>query len=186
MKLEVAAADVTSPPSAANRDFDDPAERLRSQRVFYRGWRPTRLGRSISHLTAWLAGHGLTPPILITLQVRGRTSGRLRPSVLVLTEYNGQSYLVSMLGETSEWVRNVRAAGGDALLKRGSSRPVHLTEIAPEDRAPVLKAYCQVATSGRHHFPVPPTGSLAEFQAIAANYPVFRIDPPAGLEPARA
>ena len=47
--------------------------------------------------------------MLITLQVKGRASGRSRSSVLVLTEYNGQSYVVSMLGEKSEWIRNVRA-----------------------------------------------------------------------------
>jgi hypothetical protein len=52
-----------------------------------------------------------------------------------------------------------------------------LTEIPPEERAPILKAYCEVATSGRHHFPVPATAPLAEFESIAADYPVFRIDP---------
>ncbi|MGB7220789.1 MAG: hypothetical protein WBD07_18460 [Vicinamibacterales bacterium] len=52
-----------------------------------------------------------------------------------------------------------------------------LTEIPPEKRAPILKAYTQVATSGRHHFPVAHTAPLSEFEGIAADYPVFRIDP---------
>ncbi|HLZ32006.1 MAG TPA: nitroreductase/quinone reductase family protein [Chloroflexota bacterium] len=156
----------------------DPAERLRSVRWFYRGWRPTRTGKLVNRVFAWASGLGLTPRILLTLRVKGRSSGRLRTNVLVPATYGGQRYLVSMLGDTSEWVRNVRAAGGKAFIQRGRSHPVMLTEIPPGERAPVLKAYCQVATSGRHHFPVPYTAPLSEFEAIAADYPVFRIDQP--------
>ena len=155
----------------------DPAERRRELHLFYSGWRPTRLGKMWNGALAWASGIGLTPPILLTLQVRGRGSGRLRTNVLVPTSHAGQRYLVSMLGDGSDWVRNVRAAGGEAFIKRGGLHPVMLTEIPPEERAPILKAYCKVATSGRHHFPVPPTAPLAEFEAIAADYPVFRIDP---------
>ena len=154
----------------------DPAERMRSLRVFYRGWRPTRIGKLVNRFWAWLSGLGLTPQILVTLQVEGRTSGRLRSTVLVPATYNGQRYLVSMLGDGSEWVRNVRAAGGEAFIKRRQPRPVMLTEIPPEERAPILKAYCEVASSGRHHFNVPNTAPVSEFQAIAEHYPVFRID----------
>jgi deazaflavin-dependent oxidoreductase (nitroreductase family) len=155
----------------------DPAERRLELRIFYKGWRPTRLGKYLNRVSAWLSGVGLTLPILLALQVRGRESGRLRTNVLVPAPYDDQRYLVSMLGDSSDWVRNVRAAGGAAFIKRGRSRPVKLTEIPPEERAPILKAYCVVATSGRYHFPVPPTAPLAEFEAIAAHYPVFRIDP---------
>jgi hypothetical protein len=155
----------------------DPAEQRASLRWFYRGWRPTRLGKLVNGAWAWVSGLGLTPQILLTLQVKGRRSGRLRANILVPATYRGQRYLVSMLGNDSEWVRNVRAAGGEAFIKRGRSRPVLLTEIPPGERAPILKAYCQVATSGRHHFPVPYTAPLSVFEAIATDYPVFRIDP---------
>jgi hypothetical protein len=84
-----------------------------------------------------------------------------------------------MLGDGSEWVQNVRAAGGEAFIKRGRSRPVMLTEIPSEEQAPILKAWCQVATSGRHHLPVPHDAPVSAFEAIAADYPVFRIDPAA-------
>src|SRR4051812_31664998 len=68
-----------------------------------------------------------------------------------------------MLGDASEWVRNVRAAGGEASIKRGNGRPVRLTEIPPEGRAPILKLYCEVATSGRHHFQsqIPPRSRIS-------------------------
>jgi hypothetical protein len=150
---------------------------MRSLRLFYSGWRPTRLGKALNSVTAWLTGLGLLPPILLTLQVKGRTSGRLRSNVLVPVTYAGHRFLVSMLGDDAEWVRNVRAARGQALIKRGRVQPVQLTEVPIEERAPILKAYCQVATSGRHHFPVLHTAPISEYAAIAARYPVFRIDP---------
>ena len=154
----------------------DPAERS-YLRFFYRDWRPTRWGKLVTQVMAWLSGLGLMPPVLLTLQVRGRRSGRLHDSILVVAEHNGQRYLVSMLGEGSDWVRNVRTAGGEAFVKRGRSRPVRLTEVPVGERGPILKAYCQVATSGRQHFPISPDAPLQEFEALADRYPVFRIDP---------
>jgi hypothetical protein len=154
----------------------DPAERS-SLRLFYRDWRPTYLGKLVAGALGWLSGLGLTPRVLLTLQVRGRRSGLSHTSVLVVAQHNGQRYLVSMLGDRSEWVRNARAAGGEAFVKRARSRPVKLTEVPAEERGPILKAYCQVARSGRRHFPVPHDAPLSEFSAIAADYPVFRIDP---------
>jgi hypothetical protein len=155
--------------------YRDPAERS-YLRFFYRDWRPTRLGKLVTGVLAWVAGLGVLPPILVTLQVRGRRSGRLRSKILVVTEHHGQRYLVSMLGNNSEWVRNVRAASGEAFLKRGRARPVRLTEIPIGERGPILKAYCRVATSGREHFPVAYDAPVSEFDAVAERYPVFRID----------
>jgi len=157
---------------------EDPAERSGYLRYFYRQWRPTRVGRIWSGVWAWVTGLGLTPGILLTLQVRDRSSGRLRATVLVVARYQGQRYLVSMLGDGSEWVRNVRAAGGRAFIKRGRSHPVMLVEIPPQERASILKAWCQVATSGRQHLPVSHQAPISAFEAIADDYPVFRVDPP--------
>ena len=82
-----------------------------------------------------------------------------------------------MLGAHSEWVQNVRAASGEAFIRRGRSNPVKLIELPPEDRAPILKAWCTVANSGRRHLPVFFDAPLSAFEAIATDYPVFRIDP---------
>jgi len=116
---------------------------------------------------------------LLTLQVKSRSSGRLSFTVLVVAGHQGQRYLVSMLGNASEWVRNVRAAGGEAFVKRGKLRPVMLTEIPAKERAPILKAWCEVATSGRQHLPVAHDAPVSAFETIAPDYPVFRIDPAA-------
>jgi hypothetical protein len=159
-----------------NLSRTDPAERAGYLRYFYRDWRPTRLGRLWSRAFAWVSGLGLTPQILVTLQTKGRTSGHLGSTVLVATDYQGHRYLVSMLGQGSEWVKDVRAAGGRAIIKRRQARSVMLTEIPVDERSAILKAWCQVATSGRKHVPVPYDAPLSAFEAIAADYPVFRID----------
>ena len=107
---------------------------------------------------------------------RERRTGQLTSTVLVAARHEGQLYLVSMLGNSSEWVQNVRAANGFARVKRWSVTPIRLTEIPTEQRAPILKAWCRVATSGRKHLPVAPDAPVQAFEAIAADYPVFRMD----------
>ena len=155
----------------------DPAERRGYLRYFYRNWRPTRFGRIWNGAYAWVSGLGLTPKTLITLQVKSRTDGRLCSTILVGAVYEGSRYVVSMLGNDSEWVKNVRAADGEAFIKRGRLRSVVLEEIPAEKRAPILKAWSQIATSGRQHLPVPHDAPVSAFEAIAADYPAFRIDP---------
>jgi hypothetical protein len=114
--------------------------------------------------------------MLLTLQTKDRTRGRVNATILVAATYKGQRYLVSMLGEGSEWVQNVRASEGKARIKCGRSQPVHLTEIPPQERASILKAWAQIATSGRHHLPVSHDAPISAFESIADDYPVFRID----------
>ncbi len=156
---------------------EDPAERGGYLRFFYRNWRPTPLGRAWTRAFAWLAGLGVLPELVLTLQVRDRRSGRLTSTILAVAGWRGDRYLVSMLRDRSEWVQNVRAAGGAAFIKRGRAQPVVLTEIPPDRRAPILKAWARVATSGRRHLPVAPDAPVEAFEAIAADYPAFRIDP---------
>jgi len=80
-----------------------------------------------------------------------------------------------MLGENSQWVRNVRAAGGKAVLHSGARQVVQLIEIPTGQRARILKAYLQAAPGARPHVPVSPDAPLAEFEKIAADFPVFRL-----------
>lgn len=120
---------------------------------------------------------GLLPDNLVTLLVKERGSGRMIGHVLVPVVYEDRRYLVSMLGDKSNWVLDQRATGGVAFLKRGRKEAVNLVEIPPETRAPILKAWCQIATSGRQHLPVAYDAPLSEFATVAADYPVFRVDP---------
>jgi hypothetical protein len=89
----------------------------------------------------------------------------------------GECYLVSMLGPESDWVKNVEAAHGDAVIRQGRRHRIHLVEVPTQQRAPILREYVRIASSGRQHFPLAVGASLSEFEVIAGRYPVYRIDP---------
>jgi deazaflavin-dependent oxidoreductase (nitroreductase family) len=114
--------------------------------------------------------------LVATLEVRGRKSGQIRSNPIVIVKLEGERYLVSMLGPSSDWVKNVEAAGGEAVLRQGRKQRVRLTPVAAEQRAPILREYVRIATSGRQHFPVPVGAPLSEFAAVAELYPVYRMD----------
>jgi deazaflavin-dependent oxidoreductase (nitroreductase family) len=159
-----------------NSAHSDPAERDALLRLLYRDWRPTRLGRWANRLASWWSALGLTSRDAV-LEVRGRASGQPRSNPVVIAVVDGKRYLVSMLGPGSDWVKNVEAAHGDAVIRQGGRRQVRLVSVPPAERAPIISEYVRVATSGRHHFPVAVGAPLSEFQKIAERYPVYRIDP---------
>jgi hypothetical protein len=82
-----------------------------------------------------------------------------------------------MLGQNVNWVRNVRAAGGRAVLRHGGREAVRLDEVDPGARAPILRRYLALAPGARAHIPVDRRAPLEEFEPIAAQIPVFRITP---------
>ncbi len=163
----------------------DPAERNPVLRLFYRDWRPTRAGRWINRIQGWLAGIGLPPSYQVVLEVRGRASGQMRSNPVVIATVEGKRYLVSMLGAESDWVKNVEAARGEAVIRHGARRRVRLVPLPAQQRAPILREYVRIAPSGRQHFPVRVDAPLAEFEALAARYPVYRIDDAATADSVR-
>ncbi len=147
----------------------------RFARWSYRGGRPSRLTNLLNGGWAFLHGLGVLPDFLVTLEVRGRRSGRVYANPMVVATVGGKSYLVSMLGERAPWVQNVRAADGHVTIKRGTREAVRLEEVPVEERPPILKAYLRRAPGARPHVPVPKDAPLERFAAVAAHYPVFRI-----------
>ena len=146
-------------------------------RWMYRGGRPNRLARFLNRVSAVLGSSGIGDNRMVTLEVVGRKSGRVITLPLVPAKVAGQRYLVSMLGEDVDWVRNVRAAGGIAVLHHGGREKVQLEEVSPAQRAPVLKDYLSRAPGARPHIPVDKDAPLSEFEKIAASFPVFRVLP---------
>lgn len=145
-------------------------------RWLYRGGRPNLFARIQNRLSARLFAVGVAPRRVAALGVRGRRTGRVIWFPVVIAEFDGHDYLVSMLGNNANWVRNVAAADGRAVLRHGTEDPVHLVEVEPDRRAPVLRKYLKVAPGARPHIPVDRNSPSADFERIAANYPVFRID----------
>ena len=144
---------------------------------FYRDGNANRLARLLDRGTAALYALGVAPDYLVTLEVRGRRSGRTIALPLVMVVVGDERYLVSMLGEGTNWVRNVRAAGGDAALRHGRREEVHLEELAVDRRAPVLGTYLERAPNARAHLPISRDAPPAEFERVASRFPVFRVTP---------
>jgi deazaflavin-dependent oxidoreductase (nitroreductase family) len=151
------------------------------KRWMYRGDRPHLLARVMNRVSAMQFSAGvLSPSRAVTLEVTGRHSGRVISFPVVVADHDGGRYVVSMLGEDANWVRNVRAAGGRAVMCRRGREPVHLEEIEPAERAPILRRYLAVAPGARPHTPVDRDAPLERFAEIADRYPVFRITPRSG------
>jgi len=135
------------------------------------------VARILNRWGAALYARGVAPNYLVTLEVPGRRSGRIVSLPLVMVVVGGERYLVSMLGEKVNWVRNVQAAGGNVTLRHGRREEVHLEEVAPDRRAPVLKAYLKRAPGARAHLPIDKDAPLAEFERVSPRFPVFRVVP---------
>lgn len=146
-------------------------------RWMYRGGHPNWVAKSMNRFWAWFHALGLLPNSLVTLEVPGRKSGKIIRFPLALTVLDGQRYLVSMLGEDVNWIRNVRAAGDKATLVHGLREEIMLVPVEASLRAPILKAYLKHAPGARPHIPVSPDAPLEEFAAVAADIPVFRVEP---------
>ena len=146
------------------------------KRWMYRGGHPNRLTKIMNRGWAWIHSLGIFPDYLVTLEVIGRQSGKIISFPLAMTVIDGERYLVSMLGEETNWVRNVRAAGGKARLRHGMSEQVFLEEVDVRHRAPILKAFLGHAPGARPHISVSKDAPVSEFGTIASKYPVFRVE----------
>ena len=177
--------DGKGPPASAG-----PATRPSRQSPFrglrrraYRGGRATRSVRAVNRAQGFLHSMGIWPSRLATLEVRGRRTGRMVSLPVVIADYEGERYLVAMLGEGEGWVRNVIAAGGRAVLRHGRTERVRLDPVPVGDRPPILRRYLQCAPGARAHIPVDKRAPVEAFEAVAEGVPVFRIRPePAPLE----
>ena len=112
-----------------------------------------------------------------TLEVRGRKSGEPRRTPVNLLAIDGERYLVAPRGET-QWVRNLRAAGGGRLLLGRRGERFSAVELTDEDaKAPILRAYLKrwKAEVGVFFDGVGPDSSEQELRAEAAKHPVFQI-----------
>jgi hypothetical protein len=89
-----------------------------------------------------------------------------------------ERYIVSMFGTISDWVHNIDAAHGDAVNSHGGAQRVRLVLAPPTELSPVLREYVRIASHGRKHSPLPVGAPLADFAAIAPQYPVCRIEVP--------
>jgi hypothetical protein len=103
-----------------------------------------------------------------SLVVPRRQSGEPQVLPVIPVEHEGKRYIVSTRGE-SDWVKNLRAAGGRGEIRRGEwSGPFQATEIPTEQRTAIIAAYRQKAgkTVAAYWSKLPDD----------ADHPTFRID----------
>jgi hypothetical protein len=111
------------------------------------------------------------------LRVKGRKSGEWRSSPVNLLTYEGKRYLVAPRGET-QWVRNIRVAGGGELVLGGKAEPFQALEIADDEKIPILRAYLKrwKAEVGVFFRGVGPDSPEESLERIAPDHPVFRVE----------
>lgn len=134
----------------------------------------TRTRRITNWLLTRLLRLGVPIGNIYLLTVKGRTSGRRYTAPVTLAVRNGQRYLVAPYGEVS-WVRNARAVG-EVTISRGRRNEVTpVTELSPDEAAPVLKQYVDEVPIVRPYFDTPADAPTDVFVAEAGRKAVFRL-----------
>jgi hypothetical protein len=146
------------------------------KRWLYKGGHPNALAKVVNKGWAILHSLGISPNYMVTLEVAGRQSGKLISFPLAMTVVKSERYLVSMLGGDVNWIRNIKAAGGKAILRHGIIEKVFLEEVDVQQRAAIIKAYLQIAPGARPHIPVDKDAPISAFEEIAPKIPVFKIN----------
>lgn len=111
------------------------------------------------------------------LEVKGRKSGEWRSTPVNLLEVDGARYLVAPRGNT-QWVRNMRVAGGGRLKLGRKTEDFRATEVTGEAAVPLLRAYLKKWNweVGTFFAGVGPDAGDAELLAAVPDHPVFRLD----------
>ena len=131
----------------------------------------------MNSVIGWLARHGFSMLGTQELSVRGRKSGQMQRIPVNLHAYEGVQYLVSARGH-SQWVRNMRAAGGGELRVGRRTRVFTAVEIADdEQKMLVIRAYLERwGWEVNQYFQgITAKSTDAELLAACPDHPVFRI-----------
>jgi deazaflavin-dependent oxidoreductase (nitroreductase family) len=114
------------------------------------------------------------------LRVRGRTSGEWRSTPVNLLVVEGERYLVAPRG-TTQWVRNLRAAGTGELRYGRRVEAFRGEELPDEAKPPVLQEYVHRWSweVGAFFEGVDKNATQADLARIAPDFPVFRVRPAA-------
>jgi len=138
---------------------------------------PNRSTQIFNAAVARLTRMGISVYGSRVLAVRGRKSGEWRTTPVNPLTIDGQRYLVSPRGNT-QWVRNMRVAGGGELRIGQRAEKFTATELPVEERPAVLRAYLKKwkFEVGMFFQGVGPDAPDDKILAIAPDHPVFRIE----------
>lgn len=110
------------------------------------------------------------------LQVRGRKSGEWRSTPVNLLTVDGERYLVAPRG-TTQWVRNLRAAGDGQLRVGRRCEAFRASELDDAAKPVVLREYLRrwAWEVGAFFEGVDKNATEADLARIAPDFPVFRV-----------
>jgi deazaflavin-dependent oxidoreductase (nitroreductase family) len=137
---------------------------------------PNRGTRVFNTAVAGLTRMGISVWGSRVLAVRGRKSGEWRTTPVNPLTFEGNRYLVAPRGNT-QWVRNMRVAGGGELRVGRRAERFTATELPVEERPRVLREYLKrwKFEVGIFFQGVGPDAPDEKLLAIAPDHPVFRI-----------
>jgi deazaflavin-dependent oxidoreductase (nitroreductase family) len=110
------------------------------------------------------------------LYVRGRTSGEWRTTPVNVLTHDGGRFLVAPRGQT-QWVRNLRVAGGGELKVGRRIERFTATELADDQKPEILRSYLKrwKFEVGVFFDGVDADAPAARLLEIAPGYPVFQV-----------
>jgi deazaflavin-dependent oxidoreductase (nitroreductase family) len=134
------------------------------------------MGRVFNAIVAMLTSVGISVMDSRVLYVRGRKSGEWRTTPVNLLTFEGRRYLVAPRGHT-QWVRNMRAAGGGELHVGRRVEKFTAREVADQQKPDLLRAYLRrwKFEVGVFFGGVGPDAPDEKLLEIAPGYPVFVI-----------
>jgi deazaflavin-dependent oxidoreductase (nitroreductase family) len=136
------------------------------------GWFTRNIFNRMVHI---LGRFGISLAGAETLAVRGRKSGEIRTNPVNPFELGGRTYLLAPRG-TTEWVRNLRAAGEGELRKGTRARHFRAEEVADSDKLPLLRLYVdRWAWEAKDFLGVGKDATDEQLREIAAENPAFEI-----------
>jgi deazaflavin-dependent oxidoreductase (nitroreductase family) len=130
----------------------------------------------VNRLIRRLARMGASPKGLRELAVVGRRSGERRTVAVNLLELDGARYLIAPRG-TTEWVRNIRVAGGGELRVGRQVESITVDELADEAKPVVLREYLRRWRSEVKVFfeGIDVDATDEQISGIAPGFPVFAV-----------
>ena len=134
------------------------------------------MGRVFNGLVQTLTRYGISIMGSRVLYVRGRKTGEWRTTPVNPLSYDGHRYLVSPRGHT-QWVRNMRVAGGGELRVGRRMERFTATELPDAQQRRLLRAYLKrwKFEVGMFFEGVGPDAPEEKLLEIAPGYPVFQI-----------
>ena len=152
-------------------------------------YRVTALARINNAMISYLLRLGINVWSFALLTVRGRKSGKPIETPIAIFAQGGKRYLITPYGIVN-WVRNLRAAQGEATLTRSRrTEKIHAIELEPVAAAPIFREAVRSGPPGiptalirvyRSLFVLPylnvtANASLEEFEREVLTHPVFLL-----------